>query len=103
MTTASLYWSVDQHQALDAAVRAWLLANYGYTAPAEHTYAALISIRAEGAGGVTCVETFPFSFVLAGALTGDLEAQIDAEAKARLLAIRNAEPLASILDTRHPL
>lgn len=100
---SSLYWSVDRHEALTAGVRAWLLAHHGYTAPAEHTYAALISIRAEGPRGVECVTTFPFSFVLAGALTGDLEQQIDEACRARLLALRNAEPLTSIVGRRHPL
>lgn len=100
---SAFYWIVDRHEALTPGVRAWLVANYGYTAPAQHTYAALVSIRAEGAGGVTCVETFAFSFVIDGAMTGNVEAEIEAIARARLLAIRNLAPLASILATRHPL
>lgn len=97
------FWVVDEHRALTSQVRTFLQATYGYTAPAEHTYAALVSIRRISPAGVTCVTTFPFTFVLAGAQAGDTESSIDAACRARLLAIRNAEPLASIVGRRHAL
>lgn len=94
-------WKVDRHQVLNATARAWLLATYEYTAPAEHTYAALVSILASGPMGTRCLVTFPYTFVLATAQTGALEAAIDAECRTRLTALRNVDPLASILDRRH--
>lgn len=97
-------WGVDKHQPLTPGVRAFLQTNYGYSAAAEHTYAALVSIRSENEGGNrTCLVTFPFTFILEGMLLGDLEELVDVACRARLRAIRNAMPLAAILDTQHPL
>lgn len=96
-----IFWEVDDHAALTAGVRAFLQARYGYTAPAEHTWAATISVRHLNAAGEVCLGTFPFSFVAAGMPTATLEAQIDAECRTRLTALRNAQPLTSILDRRH--
>lgn len=97
------YWIVDQHQALTAGVRTFLQTTYGHTAAPEHTYGAIVSIRQHINGGVTCLVTFPYTFVLAGMQTGQLEALIDTECRSRLLALRNAAPLTSILGTQHPL
>lgn len=100
---SAIFWVVDRHEQLTAPVRAWLQATYAYVAPAQHTYAALITIRAEGPAGVHCIETFPYSFVVAGMLAGTLEGLIDAECRSRMLARRNAADLITIVGTRHPL
>jgi hypothetical protein len=97
-----LYWKVDDHKALTAGVRAYLLSTFGYTAPGTDTYGAIVSIMENGLS----IETFPFTFVLATYQTngtGNLEAAIDAACRARLLALRNASPLTSIVDRVHPL
>lgn len=103
-------WSVDRHEQLTAQVRAWLVAQYNYTAPAEHTWAALVSIRVKSERGVTCAVTFPFSFVMAGAKLGDIEAAIAAQCASRrpaieasMLTARNLLPLSNILGAEYPL
>lgn len=98
-----LFWTVVEHAALTTAVRAALLSRYSYSAPAEHTYAAIVSVRRELLGGIQIVVDFPFSFIAATYIgnTSGLEAAIDAECAARLAVIRNAEPLTSIVGRRH--
>lgn len=99
-----IYWSVDRHQELTPGVRTALAAApYNHAAAPEHTWAALISIKNANSSGETCLVTFAFTFVLADALTGNLEAEIDALCRTRLLALRNAAPLASIVGIPHPL
>lgn len=97
----SLYWKVDRDQALDAPTRAWLLANFGHAAAPEHTWGAIIGVFAEDASGTRCVTQFAFTFVASGALTGDTEDVIATAARARIRALRNAEPLATIRDRKH--
>jgi hypothetical protein len=97
------YWRVERHEALSAGVRAWVLANYGVALDPAHTYVALISIfeASEAPGKVECMVTFPYSFVLAGTLGGNLETAIDTECRTRLLALKNARPLADIAKRVH--
>lgn len=98
-----IYWEIEQHAQLTAGVRAFLLERYGYTPTAGHTWAAVVSVVHATASGETCLGTFPFSFVAAtyvGNVVG-LEAAIQTEVVARLAALRNTQPLTSILDRRH--
>ena len=98
-----IYWEIEQHAQLTAGVRAFLLERYGYTPAVGHTWAAIVSVGHAAVGGETCIGAFPFSFVAATyeGNTAGLEAAIDAECRTRLTALRNAQPLTSILDRRH--
>lgn len=102
---SGVHWTIDDHRALSAPLRAALARDYGHTAAPEHTHAALVSIREDLPQSHTCLVTFAFSFD-AGSYTGraaDLEDAIEAECRARLRGLRNAQPLASIVGRRHPL
>jgi len=97
-----IYWEVDESSSLTTPVRNALQSRYGYTAPAEHTHAAIVSVR-DVYRGETCLVTFATSF-RAQDWTGNsagLEAHIGAECTSRLTAIKNAMPLTSLLGRRH--
>jgi hypothetical protein len=95
------YWDVEQHATLTAGVRSALNSKYGVTLDPSHTYVAIIRIMEASPGKDECMSDFPYSFVVAGMLAGNLEAAIDSEVRTRLLALKNARPLVDIAKRRH--
>jgi hypothetical protein len=99
------HWQIEQVASLTTQIRNALTARYGYTAPAEHTHGVVVQIMARSDGGITVAEQFATSVRAADwtGRTGELEDAITADCRARLLAMRNAEPLSSIAQRRHAL
>lgn len=102
----SLKWVIEpgSNDTLTAPIRAMLLAQYGYNAPGGDTYGVIVSVIREDELGTLCLAKFPFTFVLASytGLTGTLEQDIAAAVAARLVTLRNAEPLTSIIGRKYP-
>jgi hypothetical protein len=99
------FWQVESVSSLTTQVRNALVSRYGYTAPAEHTHGAVVQIIERSGSGVLVAQQFATSIRAADwtGRTGDLEAHIGDDCRARLLALRNAEPLTAILGRRHAL
>lgn len=97
------WWRIEQHAQLTAGVRSALNTKYGVTLDPSHTYAAIVQIMEEAIGGERCLIEFPYSFVLAGSLGGNIENAIDAECRTRITAAKNARPLIEIAKAKHPL
>jgi hypothetical protein len=100
-----LFWEIDEGHvlALSGAVRTLLVNQYGWTNVPAHTHAALIHVREQTVDGVRCLLTFVFSCDASAFvnLTADLEDAIEVDVRARLRALRNAQPLTSIVGRRH--
>jgi hypothetical protein len=103
MQAFGIRWDVDQVAAITAAVRTYLDRRFGYAPDATHTHAIEVSLTQCTPQGVTCLETWPMSFRATDYTnrTADLEDLIDTEARARLRALRNAQPLMSIAKRSH--
>lgn len=100
-----LFWVVDNHASLTAAVKSWLLSTYGYTPDPTHTWGAIISIHSVAGNGVVCLDTFPFTFVAADYTghTSNLKAAIDAAVQTRVATLLDAQPLDYLVGRRWPL
>jgi hypothetical protein len=99
----AFFWEIDKDdvRTLTPALRTYLTNNYAWTNVPAHTHAALVNVRR--ADGCECVLTFVHSIDVTAWTnqTGALENAINDAVKARLLTLRNAAPLTSIVGVRH--
>lgn len=100
-----IYWEIDvgDVRTLTPALRSLLASRYAWADVPAHTHVALVHVREVSPGYTACLTVFPFSCdaqAYAGRLA-DLEADIDAEARARLRAMRNTLPLTAAVGRRH--
>jgi hypothetical protein len=99
------YWEIDGEdvRTLTPALRTWLANNHGWVNVPAHTHAALVNVREVSPTRTECLVTFVFSLTASAytGLTADLEDAIAAEVRTRLRALRNAQPLSTIVNRRH--
>lgn len=97
------FWEVEDQRAVNAGVRAAVLARYGYTIDPAHDRVVIISLKEQSQTSTAVISEFAFSFLLStySAQPDVLEGLIETEARNRLVTYKRTRPLSEIAQRRH--